>query len=252
MRRLFTLLLLSSGLPVFAAKEYDGSLQWGKEVRLGLPVSGTVFAVPVQVGASVRKNQLLIKLDQRPFKSKVLQAQAQLRKTDQAFIEAKREYERAKELFDRTVLSNTELEQAESRFKSLQAQIDHNKAELEQVQLDLQYSQLQAPFDGIIAKVKAEVGQTIVSRLQAEPLIVLVQNSIMIAKILTPVEELANFEIGKAVMVKVGFRIYSGKISVVGFDPVQSKKGVLYEVDIEFPTEGQSLRSGQSVKVVLP
>ena len=91
----------------------QATLQWGQRAELGTLVSGVVAEVPVRAGQSVNKGALLVTLDDRGFRARVQGAQAAVTRTGVRFEEAKREQERAIELYDRTVLSEHERQLAE-------------------------------------------------------------------------------------------------------------------------------------------
>ncbi len=246
------LLMLTGSQSLLAMEQYTGTLHWGRQVELGIPVSGIVASINVNVGDQVKKNQKLLNLDQRFFRAKVQQAKADVARTQQTKLEAQREHERAKVLYDRMVLSNKDMLQAESAYLQANAAYESAKAGLQQVKLDQTYSQLRAPFEGMIAKRKVEVGQTIVSRLQADPLIMLVENKRMIARIKAPVAELNRFKIGKTASVQVGELEFVGEISMVGMEPLMNESGTYYDVDVRFLSKGKFLRAGQVATVIIP
>ena len=106
------LLLLIVSSNTLMAEEYEGMLVWAQRVELGVLVNGVVKEVPVTEGQRVKKDQLLLKLNERVFVADVNHAEADLKKAQEILIEAKRELDRVEELYNRTVSSEHELEQA--------------------------------------------------------------------------------------------------------------------------------------------
>jgi len=87
-------------------------LQWQRTVSMSTPVSGVVVKVEAQVGARVDKGQVLLKLDDRARIARVNALQAKLKSAKNNRDESIREMERTQELYDRTLISEHELQLA--------------------------------------------------------------------------------------------------------------------------------------------
>ena len=170
-RAVNALLLLLCAAPVWAAGT-PGTLEWARRVELSTPVSGVVATVNVEPGDQVDKGEALVALDQRGFHAEVLRARADKRRLAQALAEAKRQRNRAQELYDRTLLSQHDLDLAKIAYTTARAKYEAADAALIQAMLDLEYSTVRAPFAGVVLARPAQVGQTVVSRLRSVPLVV--------------------------------------------------------------------------------
>lgn len=242
MRKLISLLLLLISLPV-VAKDWPARLEWSRRVSLSLPVSGIVTQVKANVGDHVQAGQILLQLDEEGFKARVDSAQAKLTQAKHTLTEARREWKRAKALYERTVLSDTDLQNAKLALIRAKSQFDISQASLRKEKLDLKYSVLRAPFEGIVVQREVEVGQTIVSRLQANPLMVLVEWGRILASLSVTEESLKDFKEGAKATVIINNKRFSGTVKSVGMEPIDGKE--IYKVDIQFDTQGQVLRAGQ-------
>lgn len=111
-----TVLLLASlsGATVSAAG-YDASVVFGRRVELGLPVSGMVKTVNVMTGQSVAAGQTLMALDDILFVALVAEAEAGLVRSRADQTVAARDYQQAHQLYERALLSNVELENADRK-----------------------------------------------------------------------------------------------------------------------------------------
>jgi Multidrug resistance efflux pump len=101
--------------PAFAVDEpqtLDGHLAWAEVTRLSTPVSGVVTEIPVQPGQQVEKGAVLLRLDRKPFSDKLAAAVAIRSGLVRAADEAKRDAERTQQLYDRTVASESERQEA--------------------------------------------------------------------------------------------------------------------------------------------
>ena len=97
---------------------------------------------------------------------------ARLAKAREERDEAVRELERTQELFERTLLSVHDLQLAQIAATGAEADHSSAEAELAEAEIKLEYSRILAPFDARVVSVPAQPGETVVSRLQARPLVV--------------------------------------------------------------------------------
>lgn len=255
-QRLFTLftglLLLLSALPA-QALDVTARLHWSQRVEMSTPVSGVIQTVNVRIGQRVKKGAVLVSLDQRGFKAKQKMAQAKVNNLKEVQLEAKRQQDRAQELYDRTVLSDHDLQVAKNGYTAARSGYQTAQAELVQAKLDLEYSNLRAPFDAIVLQRSVEVGQTVISQLRPEPLLVVAASEKMIARGLIEQDDLNGDIHGKSATVIVDGKTYPGKVLQVGLEPVKSQKsGTFYAIEVEFTTGQRTLRAGQEAKIKLP
>jgi multidrug efflux system membrane fusion protein len=247
-------LLCMLGSSVLQAAEVTGSLQWVRRVELSTPVSGLISQVAVSSGDEVKKGQLLLNLDPRGFNALVKRAEARVQAGKEARDEAQRELERTTEMYERTLLSDHELQLAKIALSNAQADLLAAEAERTLARLELEYSRVSAPFDGVILARSAEVGQTVVTRLQSVPLLVLAETGRMLARIEVGEQELAALHPAAEVQVRAGGKAFRGTVQRLGMEPVIAAGGIAkYEADVlfEYP-RNERLRAGQSVVVVLP
>ncbi|RTZ72281.1 MAG: efflux RND transporter periplasmic adaptor subunit [Gammaproteobacteria bacterium] len=173
--------LLALQLPVAGAGECRQSPGC---VEQGILVSGEVAEVLVKQGSAVRKGQLLLKLDETLFKARVSAAEARLQADEAQLRQAERELERARELYDRTLLSDYELQEAEVAQLEAKAERTEAWSRLVVARQDLRRARLQAPFAGRVDRVFAYPGQA-------------VQNSQRVQQLLELLKEEGNTERGK-------------------------------------------------------
>lgn len=231
------------------AFEVDGVLAWSKRITLSTPVSGVVQSVEVVPGQRVEKGARLLSLDPRPVQARRARAAAALKSAEANREEARREMDRATELYDRTVLSDHELKQAEINLAAAEAAYASAHAELKLARLDLEYGRLTAPFDGWVLSRSVEPGETVVNRIEARPLLSLAEAGRMVARTSVGAERAAALSPGMAVAVTVNGERFEGRIRAIGMEPPQGSN--LYPLEVEFTTEAV-LRAGQRATVDLP
>jgi multidrug efflux system membrane fusion protein len=235
------------------AKEIDAALRWSRKVELSAPVSGIVSEVAANTGEHVSKGQPLLRLDDRPFKAEAEKAKAEVKRLEVKLHESEQEFKRAKEMHERELLADHELELAKSGFLTSESEFKSAQASLTKAELDLEYSVVRAPFDGIILNRTVEVGQTIISAMQPAPMFIIAEAGYMIARVKIPYKELSTLSPGQKVHVTVSGKKYEGSISFIGMEPVETKeRSYLYEVNIRFSVGPSIMRPGQEAAVTLP
>lgn len=167
------LLSIATAFATAQAGELTGTLDWGQRITLGTLESGVVAEVPVFEGQQVRQGELLLRLDQRGFKADLAAARAAHRHAKALLEEAQREFDRAEELYDRTVLSDHERTVAVIGLREAQAVAEKARAERVRAQLALEHSELRAPFDGMVERLSVVPGQAVSARLEIPSLLVL-------------------------------------------------------------------------------
>ncbi len=234
------------------AAEKTAVLDWHQRLVLSTPVSGVIAQIKVEGGQAVEKNQLLIKLDDRVFQTHIKKAKSILSRATENHAEAKREKERAQELFDRTAISVHEHELVKIEYAKAYAELNEAQAALAQAQLDLEYSEIRSPLAGMVIQVLAHQHQTIANRFQVEPLVILASSGKMLARANLQASDLQGLRLGQTLEIKIQNETLSGKISRLGLEPVGNNQTPMYVLDVEFDTAGKTYRKGQAVSIILP
>ncbi len=147
---------------------------WAAEkVELTTRVSGVVVDVLVKPGQRVKKGVVLLRLDKTVLQARLDEATAEQVRAQADEADARRELERAQELFDRTVSSTSELEAATLRHTRAQAALSGANARLVIAKKNLNDADLKAPFDGVVSAVPGRPGTVVAADCQPKPLIIL-------------------------------------------------------------------------------
>ncbi len=150
-----------------------GTLWAADDIPLTTPVSGVVEMVFVKPGQSVSKGTLLLQLDKTILQARLDEAVAEQARAQAEEGDAKRDLERAQELFDRTVSSATELEAATLRQARAQAVLATASARRVIAEKNLQNAELKAPFNGVVKAVPGMPGTVVTAECQPKTLVVL-------------------------------------------------------------------------------
>ncbi len=235
------------------AADVPAVVGWSQRVELGTLVSGIVMKVNVQPGQKVARGDELISLDDRGFRSQVQRRLAENGHAQAVLEEAQREDERAIELYDRTVLSDFERNQALIALQAARAAAERARVLLLEARLDLERSVVRAPFDGLVLAINAAPGQTVVSDLQSQPLVTLADNAVLRARAQVDAVQAARLQTGQALRATVRGRVLEATVSFVGLEPVGTAgQGPRYELVVDMVTDEQTaLRIGETVTLDL-
>jgi RND family efflux transporter MFP subunit len=233
------------------AADVPATLQWSQRVELSTPVSGVVKAVNVEVGDRVRKGQVLLSLDGTGYQASVAETESAITRYKAETEEAKRDLDRVQDLHERTVVATAELDQAKLRLVKSQSMLAEAQAHLRQDRKALDDTQLRAPFDAVVILRDAEPGLSVAAGLEPRMLLTLARSGEMIARMHLPSAQIDKLKAGQAVTVTVAGTNYSGKIKTLGLDPIPTKAGPVYMVDVIFPDK-HTLRAGTPAVVKLP
>jgi multidrug efflux system membrane fusion protein len=159
----------------------------------------------------------LLKLDTRYAEARLRAARARVARFQPGRDEAEREMERAQELYDRTVLSDVELQQAKIDYAQKNAALQEARAQETEARLDLEYSVLKAPFDLVVLNNHVVTGQAVVNDFTAVPLIEVARDSVAVHATLTP-ERHIDVKSGKQVTVTYAGKSVAGEIVATDFN----------------------------------
>lgn len=231
------------------AQDIEAGLVWSKRVELSSPVSGVVDKVLVVSGSKVAKGDTLLQLDQRSFKTSVDKSEAEVKRTRAIRDEAKRELDRAQELYDRTLLSDHELQTAKNGHIEASARYQQAQAGLAQAKLEMEYSSIRAPFNAVVIKMLASEGLSISSELNSPVLAIIAEDGRMQARGVVSGSQLNSISLNQPARVEVNGKTYQGKVRAMSLEPANTADQ--YHLDVEFETGGQLLRAGQKAKISL-
>jgi macrolide-specific efflux system membrane fusion protein len=163
-----------------------GRLHAKELVSVGAQVSGQVQRLHVELGQQVKAGDLIAEVDAQPQRIKLRNAeasvtalQAQLAARRAALVQAQLGFQRQQELIQADATSRADheaakaaLDTAQAEILALQAQIEQARTQVETERINLGYTRIVAPMDGVIVAVVTKQGQTLNS-FQTTPTIVL-------------------------------------------------------------------------------
>jgi len=144
--------------PVTRYLESTGNVAAVNTADLVARVSGFVQAIKYNDGDAVKKGQVLFVIEQKPYELKLQQAKAAEDSAKANLVSAQANYQRQADLVPSGSASKATLDNAVASRDSAQAAVDQAIASTKLAQNDLDYTQVTAPFDGIVSARKVSVG----------------------------------------------------------------------------------------------
>ncbi len=129
--------------------------------NINAQVQGYIISRDYQEGSVVKKGDLLFQIDPRPFEAALAQARGTLAKDKANQVKADADEKRAMDLFNKKVISDQERDTAIAAAQSSRANVEADEAAVQQAELNLGYTKITSPIDGVAAIATAQVGDLV-------------------------------------------------------------------------------------------
>jgi RND family efflux transporter MFP subunit len=219
-----------------------GTIQPERRADLRAEVSAVVLQVLKENGESVKRGDLLIRLDDTAIRDSLASAQESARASTQAFEQAERQVQRLKTLQAQGMTSMQALEDAEVRRNNAQSDLAAAKSRVVSARQMLQRTEVRAPFDGMVSERKASAGDT---AQVGKELVKVIDPASMRFQGLVSADRMPEIKIGQAVSFRVnGFpqTDFVGKVKRV--DAAANATTRQVEVLVEFAAGSAPRMSG--------
>ena len=129
--------------------------------NINAQVQGYIISRDYREGSVVKKGDLLFQIDPRPFEAALAQAKGTLAKDQANQAKADADEKRALDLFNRKVISDQERDTAIAAAGSSRANVEADEAAVKQAELNVGYTKITSPIDGVAAIATAQVGDLV-------------------------------------------------------------------------------------------
>lgn len=211
----------------------QGDITPNREVTLRAETHGKVKDILIEEGQSVKEGDVILRLDMSDREIRLERARARV-------AEAQRKYEAAKNLGQKGYAAQSRVDEALALLKDAQA-------EEKQILLEIEDTEIRAPFDGILDKRMVDIGDYVSV---PDEIIAVVDNTPLVVAVPVPQREIASVKVGGAAMiVKTDGSQVAGQIRFVAPKADQTTRTFRVEIEIANPA---GLASGTSADVFIP
>jgi HlyD family secretion protein len=247
----------------------SGTLQATVTVQIGAQVSGRIQKLNADFNTTVKKGQLLAKLDPQLFQAAVEQANANFMSAKASVAKAEAQEKdahlvlaRTKALAEGSLASAADLQTAETNVSVAKAATDVSKASLaqaaaalHQAQVNLSYTEIFSPIDGTVISRAVDVGQTVAASLQA-PVLFTIAEDLRTMQVHTSVAEgdVGRLQQGMEATFTVDAfpgHTFKGKVGQIRNAPQTVQNVVTYDAVIDVDNADLRLRPGMTATVTI-
>ena len=166
-----------------------GNVEAFQTVAIKARVDGQIIEVNFKEGAPVKKNEVLFRIDPRPFEAALRQAEANALRDRAARDQAQSQAKRYAELLQKNFISKEAYAQIRTNADTAAASAKASQAALENARLNLEYCTIRSPLDGFVGKVLLQAGNLVKAN-DVNPLVVINQVRPIYVNFAVPEQEL--------------------------------------------------------------
>jgi membrane fusion protein, multidrug efflux system len=224
-------------------REWVGTTDGSNNALIRAQVSGYLINRPYTEGAFVKKGDLLFELDPSKFQTALAQALGDLAKAQAQFTKTKQDVQRDTPLAKEGAVSQKELDDSIQAHAANKGSVAMAKAAVEQAKLNLAWTRITAPIDGVVGIAKAQIGDLIDANSELTSM-----STLDPIRVYFPVSEQEYLE--AADKVQQGYKdrqegkeySMAGLELVLGGEKVYPLKGQFYLVDRQVDTKTGTIR----------
>ncbi len=229
--------------------------------NINAQVQGYIVSRDYQEGSVVKKGDLLFQIDPRPFEAALAQAKGTLARDQANQVKGDADEKRAIDLFNKKVISDQERDTAVAAAGSTRANVEADDAAVKQAEINLGYTKITAPIDGLVGFTNNQVGDlvgpstgplTTMSQIDPIKAIVTVGEgpfTDFFSRYPDPVQREALLKSIDFELILGNGNVYPGKGKFYALDRNLDIKTGSIRYELTFPNPGAILRPGQFGKI---
>lgn len=152
-------LVAQEDVPLYG--EWVGTTDGLVNATIQARVTGYLLRRNFEEGAFVRKGDLLFEIDPRPFQAALAEAKGQLSRAQALLVKTELDVKRDRPLAAAMAISQKELDDSIQAHESAKGSVASARASVLQAQLNLDFTRIEAPIDGVTGIAKAQVGDLV-------------------------------------------------------------------------------------------
>lgn len=224
-------------------------------VTVGTQVSGQIMKMHAKLNDTVTKGQLLAEIDPSIPETQLRQSKAALDTAQLAYELSQRDYERSKALVAKDYIAKIELERAWQNVVNARTSLASAKIQVERDEVNLSYTKVTSPIDGIIIAQEVASGQTLAANFQTPDLFRIAKDlTMMKIDMSIPEADISKIHVDMPVAFTVGAypeRVFEGVISAINLSPNNQAGVVTYNVVVKVENHDRALLPGMTASIVI-
>ena len=246
-------------------------------IPVGAQVNGKIIKLFVDYNSAVTNGQVVALIDPRVYdasykialaqlhvnEANVLNRKASLRSAEAELVLAKKTYERKKALYESgagplveldtateaLAKSESNLDSAKASLASAEASVEQSRASAEKAKADLEFCTIVSPVDGIVIDRKVDEGETVVSSMNAVPVLTIAEDFKTVwVEATIPEADIGNIKIGQSVTFTADAyrRRFTGRVKQIRKAATTTNNVVTFPVIIEADNPDEMLFPGMT------
>ena len=232
-------------LPVVVAAV--GRLAPNREVTLSAELGGVVESYSADIGDRVESGQTLVSIDPTDYRLALKETKANLEVAQVRLDAAKKSFERTKKLLPRKIITPDAFDKSEMDYKSSRATVARVKTLVDIARERLNKTRIRAPFSGLIASRKVEIGQIVGT---GQPLMALVDLDSVRVLIHLPERDYVHLDRDDPITVAIEASpesVFKGRIDRIGIKA--DERTNTFDVEILVDNPDLFLKAGMTARV---
>jgi HlyD family secretion protein len=236
--------------PLQVSVTATGTLQAVVTVQVGTQVSGTISAIYADFNSQVKKGQVIARIDTTLLRAALSDALSNLEKANAQARQAEDQRKRTQALFERELVSQSDLDQAVADASVARANLASARAQVERARINLRYATIVSPIDGIVLSRAVDVGQTVAASFNT-PTLFTIAGDLRQMQVQASVDEadIGKVAAGQHATFTVDAypdTVFSGEVRQIRLNPVVDQNVVSYDVVIGVPNPDLRLMPGMT------
>ena len=232
-------------------------------IPVGAQVNGRIIKLFVDYNSVVTNGQIVALIDPLVYEASYKNAigslhanQANVKQREAALVLAEKTHERKRKLFEQKLCSEADYDAAVETWKSAIASLDAAKASVEQseaqvakTKADLDYCTIRSPVNGVVLARKVEEGETVVSSMNAVPVLTIAEDlKVIWIEATIPEADVGNIKEGQEVTFTADAyrRKFKGKVRQIRLASTETNNVVTYPIIIEAENPDEMLFPGMT------
>ena len=220
-----------------------------KGIPVGAQVNGKVIKLFVDYNSVVTNGQVVALIDPLVYEATYKSALAQLHSNQAKLVLAEKTLVRKQNLFAKQMCSEADLDQAVETRDTTKAAVEQSEATVSKARADLDYCTIRSPVNGVVIARKVEEGETVVSSMNAVPVLTIAEDlQVVWIEATVPEADVGNIKIGQEVTFTADAyrRRFKGKVKQVRKDATTTNNVVTYPIIIEAENPDEMLFPGMT------